>query len=78
MCRDWVDQGLLKEFTTPDGHKVEGWAYGGDFGDEPHDANFCINGETQEQACIWKRMRPVVPDARCCHLMSLSVVMLTC
>ena len=20
------------------------WAYGGDFGDEPHDANFCING----------------------------------
>ena len=43
-CRDWVDQGLLKEFTTPDGRKVEGWAYGGDFGDAPHDANFCING----------------------------------
>ena len=20
------------------------WAYGGDFGDEPHDGNFCING----------------------------------
>ena len=42
--RDWVDQGLLKEFTTPDGRKIEGWAYGGDFGDNPHDANFCING----------------------------------
>lgn len=47
--RDWVDQGLLKEFATPDGRKVEGWAYGGDFGDTPHDANFCINGEVQEE-----------------------------
>ena len=36
---DWVDQGLLQ--------KKEGrdyWAYGGDFGDEPNDANFCCNG----------------------------------
>ena len=32
---DWVDQGLEK-----DGN----WAYGGDFGDKPNDANFCING----------------------------------
>ena len=32
---DWVDQGLLK-----DGY----WAYGGDFGDQPNDRNFCING----------------------------------
>ncbi|MEM3715857.1 MAG: glycoside hydrolase family 2 TIM barrel-domain containing protein [Candidatus Bathyarchaeia archaeon] len=37
---DWVDQGLKKR--TEDG--VEYWAYGGDFGDEPNDGNFCING----------------------------------
>ncbi|MEM2028669.1 MAG: glycoside hydrolase family 2 TIM barrel-domain containing protein, partial [Candidatus Bathyarchaeia archaeon] len=37
---DWVDQGLRKK--TEDG--VEYWAYGGDFGDEPNDGNFCING----------------------------------
>lgn len=37
---DWVDQGLLK--VLPDG--TEFYAYGGDFGDEPNDANFCFNG----------------------------------
>lgn len=37
---DWVDQGLLQE--SEDG---EPWfAYGGDFGDDPNDGNFCING----------------------------------
>ncbi len=37
---DWIDQGLLK-------HDEQGrpfWAYGGDFGDEVNDRNFCING----------------------------------
>ncbi|MCP5039852.1 MAG: DUF4981 domain-containing protein, partial [bacterium] len=28
------------------------WAYGGDFGDAPHDANFCING------MVWPDRRP--------------------
>lgn len=37
---DWIDQGLRRE--TSEG-RVD-WAYGGDFGDEPNDANFCING----------------------------------
>ena len=37
---DWVDQGLVK--TAPNGKEY--WAYGGDFGEEIHDANFCING----------------------------------
>ncbi|MBM3215522.1 DUF4981 domain-containing protein [Candidatus Poribacteria bacterium] len=37
---DWVDQGILKTDTR--GRKY--WAYGGDFGDEPNDKNFCING----------------------------------
>lgn len=37
---DWGDQGLLQ---TDKNGKI--WhAYGGDFGDEPHDANFNING----------------------------------
>ncbi len=37
---DWVDQGLRK--VSEDGREY--WAYGGDFGDEPNDGNFCING----------------------------------
>jgi len=37
---DGVDQGLAAE----DPHGREYWAYGGDFGDEPNDRNFCING----------------------------------
>jgi beta-galactosidase len=37
---DWVDQGLLK--TDDQGNHY--WAYGGDFGDEINDVNFCING----------------------------------
>jgi beta-galactosidase len=37
---DYVDQGLRK--TSDDGKEF--WAYGGDFGDEPNDKNFCING----------------------------------
>lgn len=36
---DWVDQALLK---TDNGYSF--WAYGGDFGDEPNDKQFCING----------------------------------
>jgi len=37
---DWVDQGLRQ--TTADG--VPWFAYGGDFGDQPNDDAFCING----------------------------------
>ncbi len=37
---DWVDQGLRKK--TDDG--TEFYAYGGDFGDQPNDKNFCLNG----------------------------------
>ncbi|CAD7702984.1 unnamed protein product [Ostreobium quekettii] len=37
---DWVDQGLVKR----DSSGREFWAYGGDFGDEPNDAQFVING----------------------------------
>jgi beta-galactosidase len=37
---DWVDQALVQR--QPDG--TERLAYGGDFGDEPNDGAFCMNG----------------------------------
>ena len=37
---DMIDQGLRK--VSPDGKEY--WAYGGDFGDDPNDGNYCING----------------------------------
>jgi len=37
---DWRDQGLAEV----DEEGREYWAYGGHFGDEPNDVNFCING----------------------------------
>ncbi len=37
---EWVDHGILRS----DGSGRAYWAYGGDFGDTPHDANFCADG----------------------------------
>ncbi|MFX1597326.1 MAG: glycoside hydrolase family 2 TIM barrel-domain containing protein, partial [Promethearchaeota archaeon] len=37
---DYIDQGLRK--LSDDGKEF--WAYGGDFGDEPNDSNYCCNG----------------------------------
>ncbi len=37
---EWIDHGIRQ---TADNGK-EYWAYGGDFGDEPHDANFVCDG----------------------------------
>ena len=37
---DMIDQSLLR--TAKDG--VDQWTYGGDWGDEPNDGNFCVNG----------------------------------
>ena len=37
---EWVDHGI----RATDAHGREYWAYGGDFGDEPNDANFCADG----------------------------------
>lgn len=36
---DWVDQGLRRG-----DERGQWWAYGGDFGDEPNDGVFCLNG----------------------------------
>ena len=37
---EWWDHGLIQDL--PDGTRR--WAYGGDFGDQPNDGNFCIDG----------------------------------
>jgi beta-galactosidase len=37
---EWIDHGIRQ--TAPDGTTY--WAYGGDFGDTPNDANFCTDG----------------------------------
>ena len=37
---EWVDHGIVKR----DASGREYWAYGGDFGESPHDANFCADG----------------------------------
>ncbi len=37
---DWVDQGICRV----DAQGREYWGYGGDFGDEINDGNFCLNG----------------------------------
>jgi len=47
---DWVDQGLERDLAEVDpaltaaGHGRTYYAYGGDFGDQPNDENFCCNG----------------------------------
>jgi beta-galactosidase len=37
---EWVDHGI----RVIDEHGRAYWAYGGDFGEEPNDANFCADG----------------------------------
>ncbi len=37
---DWVDQGILQQ----DEKGTPYYAYGGDFGDQPNDGSFCLNG----------------------------------
>lgn len=51
---DWADQGLRRK--TEEGEEY--WGYGGDFGDEPNDGNFCINGlvfpDRTPQPALWE------------------------
>jgi beta-galactosidase/beta-glucuronidase len=60
---DWVDQGLRQ--VTDDGE--EWFAYGGDFGDEPNDGSFCINGlifaDRTIQPAMWEHKKVVQPVA---------------
>ena len=45
---EWVDHGIRKR----DEAGREYWAYGGDFGDTPHDSNFCTDG------IVWPDRKP--------------------
>jgi beta-galactosidase len=45
---EWIDHGILQ--STQDG--IPYWAYGGDFDDQPNDANFCIDG------IVWPNRKP--------------------
>lgn len=60
---DWVDQGLAR--TTEDGETV--FLYGGDYGDEPHDGNFCINGlifpDRVPHPALWEYKKVLEPVA---------------
>ena len=58
---DWVDQGLRQR--TPDGRPW--YAYGGDFGEERHDGDFCINGmvwpDRTPHPCLWEYKKVLEP-----------------
>jgi beta-galactosidase len=54
---DWVDQGLAKPVPGKEGEYF--FAYGGDFGDQPNDGNFCVNGLTTPDRQITPKMYEV-------------------
>ena len=41
---EWIDHGIRQRVRRPDGSVYHRFAYGGDFGDEPHRGNFCCDG----------------------------------
>ena len=57
----WLDHGIRRT----DRRGREYWAYGGDFGDEPNDANFCCNGmvnpDRTPQPAMWEFKHLVQP-----------------
>lgn len=58
---DWVDQGLRRRTESGE----EWFAYGGDYGEERHDANFCINGmvfpDREPHPCLWEHKKIAQP-----------------
>uniref|UniRef100_A0A1D1ZZ97 beta-galactosidase n=1 Tax=Auxenochlorella protothecoides TaxID=3075 RepID=A0A1D1ZZ97_AUXPR len=54
---DWADQALVKA-GTEGGAELQYWAYGGDFGETRHDAQFCLNGivwpDREPHPCAWE------------------------
>ncbi len=58
---EWWDHGLVQ--TLPDGTKR--WAYGGDFGDEPNDGNFCLDGlvfpDRAPKPALWEHRHLAAP-----------------
>ncbi|MGL6259026.1 beta-galactosidase [Vibrio sp. WXL210] len=58
---DWVDQGITK--TDDQGSQY--WAYGGDFGDDVNDRQFCINGLVFPD----RTPHPTLEEAKFCQRM---------
>jgi len=58
---DWVDQGL----SQWDENGQHFWAYGGDFGDEINDRQFCINGLVFPDRTV----HPTLEEAKYCQRM---------
>jgi beta-galactosidase len=66
---DWVDQGIRQVTGDGEGPALsqpkEWFAYGGDFGDEPNDGNFCINGliwpDRKPQPGLWEYKKVLEP-----------------
>jgi beta-galactosidase len=58
---EWWDHGLVQKL--PDGS--ERWAYGGDFGDEPNDGNFCTDGlvwpDRTPKPALWEHKQIASP-----------------
>jgi len=58
---DWVDQGLRRKASNGE----EYFAYGGDFGDEPSDKSFCINGmvfpDRTVHPALWEHKKVAQP-----------------
>ena len=54
---EWVDHGLRQSVNG-----VSRWAYGGDFGDEPNDGNFCCDGvlkPDRNETSKWRELAAV-------------------
>ncbi|GIP17470.1 beta-galactosidase [Paenibacillus montaniterrae] len=41
---EWCDHGIMRRANEQGDGQPEHFAYGGDFGEQPHDGNFCIDG----------------------------------
>jgi beta-galactosidase len=58
---EWWDHGLVQQL--PDG--TTRWAYGGDFGDEPNDGNFCLDGlvfpDRRPKPALWEHRHIASP-----------------
>jgi beta-galactosidase len=58
---EWWDHGLVQ--SLPDG--TTRWAYGGDFGDQPNDGNFCLDGlnwpDRTPKPAMWEHRQLAAP-----------------
>jgi beta-galactosidase len=58
---EWWDHGLVQKM--PDG--TTRWAYGGDFGDQPNDGNFCLDGlvwpDRKPKPALWEHRQIAAP-----------------